>query len=220
MDSPITPGRMRLYVLLTEAVCRLPWRETVRLLLAGGADVVQLREKDLSDAELLERARELREITRRAGRVLIINDRPDVALLSDADGVHLGQDDLPPPAVREMLPRPMAIGLSTHSPEQAGRAEALGVDYIGVGPVAPTPTKGYREGGGPELVRRACQSTSLPAVAIGGITRQNAVECIRAGAAGVAVCSALCAADDPERAARELRSAVLDAVRQGGQSCG
>ncbi|MHC4591555.1 MAG: thiamine phosphate synthase [Planctomycetota bacterium] len=204
---------MRLYALLTERHCRRPWRETAELLLAGGADVIQLREKDLPDAELLARARILREMTAEAGALLIINDRPDVALVGGADGVHLGQDDLPPAEVRKLIGPDMLVGWSTHSAEHAAQAQQLPVDYIGVGPVHPTDTKGYETGKGAELVRQVCARVQLPTVAIGGITRDNAAAAVEAGATAIAACSALCGVEDPEAAARELRAVVEEARR-------
>ncbi len=206
--------QMRLYALLTERHCRLPWRETAERLLAGGADVIQLREKDLPDRELVRRACILRELACSAGALLIVNDRPDVALIAQADGVHLGQDDLPPEPVRNMVGPEMLIGVSTHSPDQAALAAGLGADYIGVGPFAATATRGYTEGKGPQLVRRVRERVELPIVAIGGITAANAPQAVRAGATAVAACAALCGAEDPERAARELRAAVEQAHRE------
>jgi len=202
---------MRVYAILTERFCRLPWRTTAEAVLAGGADVLQLREKELADRELLERARILRDLTHRSGALLIVNDRPDVAVLSGADGVHLGQDDLPPAEVRRMVGPGMLVGWSTHSAAQAAEAAGLPVDYIGVGPFAPTATKGYETGMGPELVNAARRRTGLPIVAIGGITCDNAARAIEAGATAVAACAALCGADDPEAAARRL-GAVLERV--------
>ena len=199
---------MRVYALLTERFCRLPWRQVAEGLLAGGADVVQLREKDLPGRELLARARILRELTAATGALLIVNDRPDVAALSGADGVHLGQDDLPPAEVRRMVGPGMLVGWSTHSATQAAEAAGLPVDYIGVGPFAATATKGYETGLGPELVRAACRRTALPIVAIGGITCENAARAVEAGSTAVAACAALCGDADPAAAARRLRAVV------------
>ena len=205
---------MRVYALLTERFCRLPWRRAAQRLLAGGADVIQLRDKDLPDGELLARARALRELTAAAGALLIVNDRPDVAVLSGADGVHLGQDDLPPAEVRRLVGPEMLIGWSTHSAEQAAQANRLPVDYIGVGPFAATATKGYTTGLGAELVRAARGQTSLPIVAIGGMTCENAAAAVEAGATAVAACAALCGADDPEAATRRLRAVLKGAARK------
>jgi len=199
---------MRLYALLTEQHCRRPWLEAAQMLLEGGVDVLQLREKEIEDGEFLKRARRLRELTARHGALFIVNDRADAALLCDADGVHLGQTDLPPEDVRRVVGRGMIIGLSTHTPEQAAEAESRGADYAGVGPVYPTETKGYEQGGGPEFVTRLCSATRLPTVAIGGITPQRAGKVIAAGAQAVAACAALCGAEDPKRAARAFRDAI------------
>ncbi|KPK62053.1 MAG: hypothetical protein AMK73_06870 [Planctomycetes bacterium SM23_32] len=207
---------VRLYAVLTERHCRRPWRQTAELLLAGGADAIQLREKELPDGPLLVRGQALRQLTAHAGALLIINDRPDVALLCGADGVHLGQDDLPPARVRELVGPEMLIGWSTHSVVQAEEADQLPVDYVGVGPVAPTATKGYDEGLGVELVREVCARLTVPAVAIGGMTRHNAAAAVRAGATAVAACSALCGAEDPEAAARELRAVVVAVLNERG----
>lgn len=207
---------VRVYAVVTERLCRRPWRETVEALLAGGAGAVQLREKALPDGELIARARALRWLTAEAGALLIVNDRPDVALLSGADGVHLGQEDMPPAAVRELAGPDLMIGLSTHSAEQA-RAVAEGpVDYIGVGPVYPTDTKDVGFGGGLDMVREVCAAVELPAVAIGGITLDNAGAAIEAGAASVAAISALCGASDVEAATRAMLSAVARALRCRG----
>ena len=199
---------MRVYALLTAEYCRLAVMETARALLRGGGDVIQMREKDLEDGALLERADALRRLTDEFDALFIVNDRPDVALLCGADGVHLGDRDLPPERVRKLVGEEMIIGLSIHDAEQAGRAGARGADYIGVGPVHPTATKGYTEGGGTELVRRLCGATDLPTVALGGMTAENAGDARAAGATAVAACSALCGAEDPAAAAREFRDAM------------
>jgi thiamine-phosphate pyrophosphorylase len=204
-------GHVVLYALITEQYCRRPWLETAEAVLAGGAGVIQLREKDLGAGELLERGRALRSLTEGYGVLLIINDRPDVALLSGADGVHLGQGDLPAPAVRELVGPDVLIGLTTHTVEEAAAAEALGVDYVGVGPAYPTRTKDIEHGGGPELIRRLCRATRLPGVAIGGVTPSNAAPLVVAGARAVAACAALCAAENPEQTARAFVRAIREA---------
>jgi thiamine-phosphate pyrophosphorylase len=209
---------LRVYALLTERHCAAGWQETAERLLAGGVDALQFREKDLPDGALIERARLLRRMTARAGALLIVNDRPDIALLSRADGVHLGRDDLRPVDVRNLLGGGFIIGLSTHSAEQAALAHSMGADYVGAGPFAPTATKGYDDGGGPDLIRAIAGATPLPKVAIGGITPENAAEAVAAGTDAVAACSTLCGADDPERAARELREAVEMGLERRGDS--
>jgi thiamine-phosphate pyrophosphorylase len=205
---------MRVYALLTEQHCRRPWQETAELLLAGGADVIQLREKALPDRELLARARVIRKLTEESGALFIVNDRPDVAVICGADGVHVGQEDLPPQEVRRLVGPEMLVGLSTHSAEQARLAESEPVDYIGVGPFAPTTTKGYSQGKGEELVRAVCAVTHLPAFAIGGIVAYNAPAAIEAGAQAVAACLGLCGAPDTLEATRQLRAAVEQAMRR------
>lgn len=169
----------------------------------GGVDVVQVREKTLTDRELLPALEQARAVTERLGIPLVVNDRPDLALLVGADLVHVGQNDLPVEAVRRLgLP----AGVSTHAPAEIDAADA---DYIGVGPVYATPTKLGRPAVGLQLVRYAAAHARVPWFAIGGIDAANAAEVIAAGATRLAVVRAIGDAPDPERAARELR-AVLD----------
>lgn len=168
----------------------------------GGVDLVQVREKRLADGELLRLLEEAREATRRLGVPLVVNDRPDLAVLVGADLVHLGQDDLPVEAARRFgLP----VGLSTHSREQLACADA---DYVGVGPVFATPTKESRPPVGLDYVRHAAAAARVPWFAIGGIDETNVAEVAAAGAERVAVVRAIGDAADPERAARALRTAL------------
>ncbi|MGH3012308.1 MAG: thiamine phosphate synthase [Gaiellaceae bacterium] len=168
----------------------------------GGVDLVQLRERNLPDGELLAVLEEVRAATRRLGVPLVVNDRPDLAVLVGADCVHVGQDDLPVEAVRRFgLP----VGLSTHAPDQLGRAEA---DYLSVGPVFATPTKEGRPPTGLEYVRHAAAHARVPWFAIGGIDETTVREVVEAGASRIAVVRAIGDADDPERAARALRTAL------------
>ncbi len=186
--------------------------EVAAAALAGGATILQLRDKRMSAASLYQVACRLRELTRRAGVPLIVNDRVDVALAADADGVHLGPDDLPLGAARKVLGPRRIIGASVDTVAQAIRAEHDGADYLGVGPVFPTATKA--DAGAPVGVERVAaivRAVGIPVVGIGGITPANAAEVIRAGAAGVAVISAVAAAADMAAAAR----ALLEAVRAG-----
>jgi thiamine-phosphate pyrophosphorylase len=168
----------------------------------GGVDIVQIREKELPDGELLPRLEEARDITRRLGVSLVVNDRPDLAVLCDSDFVHVGQDDLPVSAARTFGLR---VGQSTHAPDEIDRAEA---DYIGVGPVYATPTKRGRPAVGLELVRYAAEHARKPWFAIGGIDETNVVVVVAAGARRIAVLRAIGDAPDPERAARTLRNAL------------
>lgn len=197
-------NNIRLYALLTETHCHHGWKWTARELIRGGVDAIQLREKELPDSVVISRARKLRELTRGTDCILIINDRPDIALLCEADGVHLGQDDLAPEEIRELVGEEMIIGLSTHNSEQAQQAAQRGADYAAVGPVFATSTKGYDRGGGAEFVQQLCAQTDLPTVAIGGITPDSAPQIIEAGAHAVAACQALCSAQDPREAAQSF----------------
>lgn len=166
--------------------------EIVQKLLAGGARLIQLRDKEASARELLDAARASLRLTQAAGAKLIINDRVDVALTSEADGVHLGQDDLTVEEAREILGDDKIIGISTHSIDQFRAALETTADYIAVGPVFPTKTKENADPVvGLELVRQARALTDRPLVAIGGITPERSREVIDAGADSVAVISAL-----------------------------
>jgi len=168
----------------------------------GGVDIVQVREKDLPDRELLPALEEAREVTRRLGVPLVVNDRPDLAVLCEADFVHVGQDDLPVSAARRFG---LGVGLSTHAKAEIDAADA---DYIGVGPVYATPTKAGRPAVGLELVSYAARTATLPWFAIGGIDAANVADVVAAGATRIAVVRAIGDATDPERAAARLRAAL------------
>jgi thiamine-phosphate pyrophosphorylase len=198
----------KLYVLLTGSQCAAALDWTIAEAAAGGAQVFQLREKTLTDRELLERARNVRRWTRDAGALFIVNDRPDVARLTEADGVHLGQDDLPVAAARRIVGSDVLIGVSTHTPEQVRRAVLDGADYLGLGPTFPSPTKSFDHFPGLEFVRFAAGETSLPAFALGGITLANIRQVVEAGANRIAVSSAIAQADDPQAVARQCRVAL------------
>jgi thiamine-phosphate pyrophosphorylase len=174
--------------------------------LEGGVDVVQLRDKHASDEELLRAGRRFRRLTRDAGALFVVNDSPELALRCEADGVHVGQDDLPVPQVRELVGKDFLVGLSTHSAAQIAAAE--GVDYIGVGPVYATPTKAGRAPVGLELVREAARAAAVPWFAIGGIDETNVGAVVAAGASRVAVVRAIGDADDQRAAAARLRAAL------------
>jgi thiamine-phosphate pyrophosphorylase len=148
--------------------------ETVRLMLEAGIRIIQYREKSLSIRQMLAECLAIRRLCTEHGACFIVNDRPDLALLADADGIHLGQDDLPLPEVRKLVGEKMLIGLSTHSPEQARQAVELGADYIGVGPIFRTFTKtDVCEPVGLEYLDYACRNIAIPKVAIGGIKVHN-----------------------------------------------
>jgi len=183
---------------------------------AGGAAVVQLRAKRTGDREALRWAREIRACTRDAGVLFIVNDRFDLALLCEADGVHLGQDDLPPARLPASARARLLVGRSTHTLEQARVARAEEVDYAAFGPVFGTPSKDspYAPRGLALLAEAARAVAPLPLVAIGGIDAARAAEVRAAGAAGIAVISAVAGAGDPVAAAR----ALVAALRAGSAS--
>jgi thiamine-phosphate pyrophosphorylase len=186
--------------------------EVAEAALRGGVTVVQLRWKVGPLREMLRWGAALRELCRRHHVPFLINDRADVALALEADGVHVGQEDLPPEVARRLMGPRALIGVSARTPEQAQAAEAAGADYLGTGSVFPT---GSKEGArliGLEGLRAVVRATRLPVVAIGGVNAENAAACIQAGAAGVAVISAITQAPDPEAAARALRRAVDEAL--------
>jgi thiamine-phosphate pyrophosphorylase len=168
----------------------------------GGVDIVQIREKELLDGELLTALQQAREVTRRLGVPLVVNDRPDLARLAEADYVHVGQDDLPVAAARTFG---VGVGQSTHAPAELAATDA---DYAGVGPVYATPTKAGRSAAGLEYVRHAATHAPVPWFAIGGIDESNVRAVVAAGAARIAVVRAIGDAADPERAAAELRKAL------------
>ena len=198
----------RLYLLVTERLCRHRLAETVRGALQGGVDCVQLREKGISDRQFIATARQVRHWTRDAGALFIVNDRPDIAVLVGADGVHVGQDDLPVCEARRIVGPDRLVGVSTHTIEQARPAVLDGADYLGVGPVFPSGTKEFAQLAGLEFVRQAAAEAALPWFAIGGITAENVGAVVAAGGRRVAVSGAICGAEDAAGAARQLRAAL------------
>lgn len=198
----------RLYLLVTGDRCRLGLERTVAEATAGGVDVVQLREKGLPDRELLARARTVRRLTREAGVLFIVNDRPDIARLADADGVHLGQDDLPVTDARRVVGPDALIGVSTHTLDQVRRAVADRADYLGAGPTFPSRTKAFDDFPGLPFVGAASAGTSLPVFALGGIDSSTAGAVLAGGASRIAVSAAILDSDDPRHAAAELRQIV------------
>ena len=198
----------KLYVLIGSRMCKGSMRETARAAIAGGADVIQLRDKLVTDDELLAMAAELRDLTDETGRIFIVNDRPDIAAIVGGDGVHLGQHDLPTAEARLLLRPGAIVGRSTHTLEQAKAAVAEGADYIAVGPVFETDTKDAGPTVGLELLHEVARHVTLPIVAIGGITRENAKSAIDAGARTLAVCGAICSSEKPQAAAEAICSAI------------
>ncbi|MEQ9411696.1 MAG: thiamine phosphate synthase [Fuerstiella sp.] len=197
-----------LYVLVTERLCRLSWKEAVQGALHGGADMIQLREKTLADAELVRRSQWIAAACRDVSALLIVNDRWDLVVASGADGVHLGQEDEAAAVTRTRLPEDQLIGVSTHNQHQIQAACGVEVDYLGVGPVFPSRTKNFDTFPGLDLVRVAAVTASVPWFAIGGIRLDNLGALCRAGASRIAVSAAVIGNDNPAAAAQELRQAV------------
>ncbi|HEX8074970.1 MAG TPA: thiamine phosphate synthase [Thermoleophilaceae bacterium] len=198
----------RLYLILEARVGGRRAAEIAAPALEGGVDLVQLRDKRAGDDEIVAAGRELRAVCEERGALLVVNDRPDLALRCAAHGVHLGQDDARVEDVRAEMGERLFIGLSTHTPAQVDAAERSPADYFAVGPVYETPTKPGRAAVGLELVRYAAEHASKPWFAIGGIDAGNADAVAGAGGRRIAVVRAIRDASDPEAAARALRAAV------------
>ncbi len=189
--------------------------EVVKEAMAGGADAIQLRGKDYAAKRLVQEALILRDITREAGVPFIVNDRVDVALAADADGVHLGQDDLPISWARRLLGKDRIIGISTHNLEEAIQAEKDGADYISIGSVFPTTTKpDARPLVGLEVIADIKRNVSIPVVAIGGINEENVAQVAETGVDCIAVISAVVSAVDTRKAAKNLRERFLAAKQK------
>lgn len=178
-------------------------------IIAGGADVIQLRDKTSCDAGLLKDAKTIRRLTKNSGVSFIINDRVEIAKNVDADGVHLGQDDTTPEVARAVLGKSKIIGKSCHSFEQVKRAEAEGVDYIGIGPIFKTTTKPGLMPIGLEIINNVKKNILIPFVCIGGINKTNVDSVLRRGANCIAIASAIVCSDKPGEVSRQLKN-ILD----------
>ena len=200
--------RVRLYALLTGSQCVAAMDWTIAEIAAGGVGVVQLREKSMPDRELARRARDVRRWTSAAGVLFVVNDRPDIARLADADGVHLGQDDVTVADARRVLGHEALVGVSTHTLDQVTRAQLDGADYVGVGPTFPSRTKSFAEFPGLDFVRDAVASTSLPAFALGGVDLTNVARLAEVGCGRAAVGAVLATADEPGPIAAQLARAL------------
>ncbi|MDR1960484.1 MAG: thiamine phosphate synthase [Planctomycetaceae bacterium] len=198
----------RLYVLIDARNSVAEFQRLVETIIAGGADILQLREKKVCDRVLWERAKLARQLTAGTDTLLIINDRPDIAKLVFADGVHLGQEEIPVSEARTLIGPDKIIGLSTHSLAQAQEALLQGADYIGVGPVFPSRTKLFDAFPGLKLLQEAASEIMLPAFAIGGITPENCGRVLAAGIKRFAVQSAVTESDDPEAVLRLLKQKI------------
>ncbi len=196
---------VKLYVLITESICSRPWLEAAELAIAGGADCIQLREKDLESGELLRRAKQLVELCKTKRVLCVINDRPDIALLAGADGVHVGQGDLPAREARKLLGHNKIVGVSTHDIAHARQAVLDGADYVGVGPVFRSSTKPREILPGLDFAKQVVAEIKLPAVAIAGITLENVDQVLATGVQAIAVTAAVVGAKDITAAARAFK---------------
>lgn len=198
-------GNLSLMLITDRSLCKQPLLDVVQLALKGGMKTVQLRERGLTTYELYSLACEMRKITLDFGANLIINDRIDIALAVEADGVHLGWQSLPIHKVRELFGFEKLIGVSTHNRQEALRAQDCRADYITFGPVFPTPSKvGLLEPVGPEEIQKIKNEVKMPVIALGGIHGGNVETVLEKGADGIAVISSIMRADNPENAARCL----------------
>jgi thiamine-phosphate pyrophosphorylase len=203
----------RLYVLIDGKKSECEFVEHVQALIAAGVDILQLRDKLLDDRTLLSRAILLRRVIDEAARegeapaepLIIVNDRPDIAVLSRADGVHVGQEELPVHEVRQILGPDMLIGVSTHTIEQARQAVLDGANYLGCGPVFPTATKRFDHFPGLDFLRQVAADIAIPAFAIGGIDERNLAQVLETGFRRAAIGSAITSATDPKEMAHSLK---------------
>ena len=197
---------IQLYLLVTVSECKNGFETVVKEALDAGVKIIQSREKSLTDREWVSRARTLRKWTAEAGALLIINDRPDIALVVQADGVHLGQDEFSVQDARSVVGPDRLIGISTHSIEQARQAVLDGADYLGVGPTFPTSTKSFAEFPGLQFIQEVAGEIQLPWFAIGGINANNISDVTNAGADRIAVSSAICHSPTPSESTRQMIS--------------
>ena len=197
--------RIRLYVLISSNIAKKSVKETARLVIDGGADAVQLREKTISDSKFISLAREVRDITTKRGSLLIINDRVHVVRKVNADGIHLGQQDMSALEARNIIGDEKIIGVSTHSITQARQAQKDGADYIAIGPIYPTSTKDHEPSVGIEIIHEISEAVSIPIIAIGAITLENLDVVLKAGASRIAVCSAIIDSKDIYSSTRQFK---------------
>jgi thiamine-phosphate pyrophosphorylase len=204
----------RLHVITdTELQDRFSHVELARMAIAGGANTIQFRQKSGTTREMVETAKQMKQLCKNHGVTFIVNDRLDVAIASDSDGVHLGQDDFPIPLARQILGMNKIYGGSAVTLDEGQKCLDEGADYVGFGPVYTTTSKA--DAGpvtGIEIMKEVIAKIPLPLIAIGGVNKDNAPELIQAGAYGIAVISAVCCQQDPEKATRELLRAIRDGM--------
>lgn len=199
--------RARLYLCTAD---RADLADFVSAVCEAGVDIVQLRDKDLPDRALLERAAIARDAAHGAGALFVLNDRPDLAVACGADGVHVGQDDVPAAVARRIVGPDALVGLSTHTPDELAASAAEPVDYVSAGPVEPTPTKPGRPGTGLDYVRLAAGRSPHPFFVTGGVSPATLPAIAAAGATRFVVVRALTEAGDPAAVAQELRRLLID----------
>ena len=203
--------KLSLVLITDRSLCKLSFFDTVKLALKGGVRTVQLREKGLTTQKLYSLANELRGITLDFEANLIINDRVDIALAVEANGVHLGWQSLPFSIVRKLLGAEKLIGISTHNRKEALQAQNFGADYITFGPIYNTPSKvGLLEPTGPDEIQNLKREIKIPIIALGGINEDNIKDILDNGADGVAVISSIMNADNPERVAIFLSNKIKE----------
>ena len=212
-------NRPCIYLIASASPVTQPLEVFVRSAVSGGVGMLQLREKQMTDLELLTVAQRYSAACKTCDIPFIVNDRLDIALACGAEGVHLGQDDMPAADARKIAGEHFIIGLSTHTPEQIEAAARQPVDYIGVGPIWETPTKPGRPPVGVELVRYATEHARQPFFAIGGIDAHNAGAIVEAGARGISVARWISMAADPAAAAASL-SACIERARPAAHTAG
>jgi len=208
LEAMFTDRHTRLLDARLYLVCDAISDDRLESALRGGVDIVQLRMKDADDDAILDAAARFKRVAAEYDALFVLNDRPDLALLADADGVHVGQDDMSAAEARAVIGADRILGLSTHTAQDVDGVQSDTIDYIGVGPVYATPTKPGRAAVGAPLVSYAALSATVPFFAIGGINQDNVEAVIAAGATRLAVVRAIRDADDPEQAARALKSEV------------
>ncbi|WP_258833229.1 thiamine phosphate synthase [Peribacillus frigoritolerans] len=201
---------LSLYLVTEESIAIEELTKIIAESVSGGVSIVQLREKNNSSLSFYKKASALKQLLNELSIPLIINDRVDIALAVGADGIHIGQDDLPLPVVKKMVPEDMIVGVSVSTLEEALEAERNGADYIGVGSVFPTKTKQDATLMALEDLGEICRSVSIPAVAIGGITADNMSPLSNSGLSGTAVVSAIMNADNPKTASESLLKIIKD----------
>ena len=211
----MTPN-FNLYLITDRKQTKLPLPDAVRLALQGGVRAIQVREKDLPVRELLALARDLRSLTNEFKAKLFINDRVDVAVAVDADGVHLGHESMPVDAARKIVGRKMLIGASTHNLDEAKQAEAGGADFVTFGPIFSTPSKmSYGAPAGVEALQAVKKTIHIPVFGLGGIKQENVADVLVAGADGIAMISAIISADDVAQAAHDMVREIARGSRHG-----